>query len=245
MKLKFTLIALGVLAGSMAFANIEPNAFLVRRATNHEALLNQVKAEQRVMQRYMRHFGMSREQVLEMLQGLRLEGLKEDGVYLVYNVPDNTEELKARAMFYRRGTAVWVDAAGNVVLKESCGNPMMRGTDSISQELEPVSTVVKAKPTPMAGEVAIPATEASSLLASTVPMSLASSAQPFVAGVPSSLTGIGSRFNPAFLLPLAAVPIFARDGGGADPIPEPGTMIALALGAGAVIAKRRKAKAQK
>ncbi|MES1228386.1 MAG: hypothetical protein ABUL72_06915, partial [Armatimonadota bacterium] len=83
----------------------EPNAFLEEKAPTHEALMKQIRTNDVVMSRYMRHFGMSRDQVIEFMDTLKIDRLKQDGVYLVYNTPESGE-IRSRSIFYKKGTPV-------------------------------------------------------------------------------------------------------------------------------------------
>ncbi|MBS1708570.1 MAG: hypothetical protein JSS65_07595, partial [Armatimonadetes bacterium] len=128
------------MSGEARVGRAEPNAFLNKSVKNHRELMRQVQSDATVMDRYERHFGMSRKEVVDMMSGLTLSETKEDAVFLVYNVPESGE-LRARSIFYRRGTKIWVDGSGQPVLKASCGNPLVRGTDKPDQpvlaDLEP------------------------------------------------------------------------------------------------------------
>lgn len=230
------LLAAFVIAG-IATARTEPNSFLNRPAPTHGALMQQIRTDQQVMSRFMRHFGMTREEVISYFETLRLDTLKEDGVYLVYNVPD-TEELRARAIFYKAGTKVWVDSQGTIVLKESCGNPMVRGSDTRSIAMV---TPVEANVAPVRETTIVPQGTPTELLAATLPADVESSALAFPAAAPLAVSDVASSaaFNPAFLLPLAAVPLITSSES-VDPIPEPMTMTILAGAAIAIAAKKRR-----
>lgn len=224
---------------AVATARTEPNSFLNKPAKTHAELMKQVQSDDQVMNRFMRHFGMSRKEVLDYFGTLKLDTLKEDGVYLVYNVPES-EELRARAIFYKAGTKVWVDQEGTIVLKESCGNPMLRGTDNTSVAMD---QPVNAEITKPEDAILIPSGSPADLVASTLPADLESSALAFPSAAPADVTSLigGGGFNPAFLLPLAIVPFIVTDNP-PDPVPEPMTMMTLAAGAAIIARKRRNKK---
>jgi hypothetical protein len=244
---KFLMIAGVVMAAGSAFARPEPHAFLNKAAWTHSALMNQVRTDAQVMSRFQRHFGMNRTEVVNLLGSLRAGTLNQDGVYLVYNA-SNDEEIRARVMFYKKGTKVWENAAGEPVLKMSCANPMVRGTDDqaavlqtstpIAEEIRPVEGVASGEADP-------------EVLSETMPVEVTQEAQPLAALTGATTVDIPlaeavgrSAFNPLYLTPLGAIPFIRRSNGNEPappPVPEPGTMIALGAGA-AFLAARRKAK---
>lgn len=237
--------ALAIVAmASIVAARTEPNSFLNRPANTLPALKAQLAADRQVMDRFMRHFGMTREQVMTMVSDLKLARLPQDGVYLVYNCSDN-EEIRARVMYYRRGTLVWVDAMGTPVLKASCGNPMVRGSDrGMQPTTATVVPTVTSETRPMAsagGETMV----MSATVDSTLPGIPEASPLAFNAGgapvVPQLARGSGSGVFA--LAPLAALGfIGSRDRNPPPPVPEPTTFVALGIGAAVMAARKRRAK---
>jgi len=233
-----------VAIASIAAARTEPNSFLNRPANTLPALKAQLASDRQVMDRFMRHFGMTREQVMTMVSGLKLARLPQDGVYLVYNCSDN-EEIRARVMFYRRGTLVWVDAMGNPVLKVSCANPMVRGSDrGVQPTTATVAPTVTSETRPMAapgGETLV----MSATVDSTVPGIPEASPLAFNAGAAPGIPELSRRSSSGLfaLAPLAALGfIGSRDRNPPPPVPEPTTFVALGLGAAVMAARKRRAK---
>lgn len=222
----------------------EPNAFINKRVNTHAEFMAHVQNDAEVMDRYMRHFGMSRTEVIEYFSELRIDRTPQEGVYLVYNVPESGE-LRARVLRFPRGTAVMVDASGNFIMKLSCGNPMISGTDTgmanITEEsisLESIDTMRElVTEDDLVAETyfALSETLTPPAIPESSPIVLESMAPvaPSSAGFPSQI---------AFLAPLLAGGLFVSVGR-TEPIPEPATMITLAVGLGAVVAARRKKKA--
>jgi hypothetical protein len=236
-------LAAAALTGA-AIAKPEPNAFLSRSANTHQALMAQVKSDAKVMSRFTRHFGMTSEQVVTYFSGLRAGTLEQDGVYLVYNADDQTDEIRAKVISYKKGTKVWEDANGQPILKMSCANPMVRGTDDllavVSPEVEanPVSELrsVEADPSP----VSVVTPESQSEIFPTE-LEASAAALPITAAAPSipAIAGSAARFNSALLLPLLGAAFVTQRGGnsGRNPVPEPTTL--LVIGAGAALAAAR------
>lgn len=244
MKFKLTLAIGMILVAGIASARTEPNSFLNKPAYSQSALVQQVQKDPVVASRFSRHFGMTKAEVIEYFKTLELTTLKEDGVYLVYNVPD-TEEVRAKAIFYKKGTKVWVDQNGGLVLKASCGNPMARGTDVQTVPVEADfngETQLVSRTTPM--ELNTDTILETS--ATPMPINVETSALAYPSIPPAAVQGIsGAAFNPAFLLPLAAVPFVIGDDpeDPKEPVPEPATMAIMAAGAGILARRRKKAKA--
>lgn len=249
MKMRWASVLALLALAVCAFARPEPNAFLNKKADSVPQLVGQVKTDDQVMSRYMRHFGMTEKEVVAYFQTLRLDTLKEDGVYLVYNVPENTEEVRAKAIFYKKGTKVWVDKNGGIVLKHSCGNPMARGTDV---QTVPVEASLESEPTLVTRDTELTALTETVLETSAtpvVPIPLETSALAFPVNPPLMVEpliltgGGGPSFNPLVLLPIGTVPFILFDGGGGnEPVPEPCTMIL--LGAAALKSLRKKRQPQ-
>lgn len=236
---RWLLLAAVVLSTSIAMARTEPNSFLNKPASTTSALVNQVKSDPVVASRYTRHFGMTKTEVEEYFKTLKLSTLEEDGVYLVYNVPD-TEEVRARAIFYKKGTKVWIDQNGGLVLKASCGNPMARGTDvqtvPITSEVDAVTNLTE-RPT----EIIAKTDTILETSATPVPVAVESSALAFPTAPPASIASLGGGgFNPLILAPLGAIPFVIKGKTPNDPVPEPTTMLVIGAGATALIAKKRK-----
>lgn len=234
-----------------AASNVEPNAFVRQRFSSAAKLVEHAKTDEVVMDRYMRHFGMTRDQVLDFLGGLKMDRLKEDGVYLVYNVPESGE-LRARSIYYKKGTAVLTDAAGNLVMKASCGNPMMRGTDKVDQPVVANLTEDTAlAPLPSAGVTGTSEAVAMDTIQPTEPEAAALVAAP--TSMPLDIAKSSSSFNAAWLLPVAAGALLIKTPGDDDDpvcdpatnpqcVPEPATMIMMAIGAGGLAARRLRKK---
>lgn len=228
-----------ITVGAVAYARTEPNSFLKTNARTSAALVKQVKSEKEVMSRFTRHFGMTEDEVVAFLSSLHMVKTTEDAVYLIYNVPES-EEIRARAILYRKGTEMWADKDGKYVLKVSCGNPVIRGTDKSNVA---VSAPFNAEVTPGSSMSSVAAeTMPVPPTSTTLPVDIESSALPFTASPPMDITSIASaaRFNPGFLLPVVAVPFFIEDSN--DPVPEPMTMTVLAAGGIMLAARKRRKK---
>jgi len=235
----------------LAFAaKPEPNAFLNEAADTHDRLMGQIQKDPAVMSRYMRHFGKSRQEVIDYFKTLRAGSLPSDGVYLVYNSQE-WEELQAKVMFFKKGMPVWQDPNGTVILKMSCGNPMVRGTDDIAVVTtnEPTTELITETrdlimgqdlPVPVKGEAVDLVTRPELVTDFAVDSSAQTFApiMPLVPGVVPAAGGIGNILPIAGIIPVLA--FLGNDGdSGITPIPEPATMLVLSGAIGTLIARRR------
>lgn len=221
-----------------AYARTDQNSFLNRPAHSLPDLINQIKTDDKVSSRYMRHFGMSKEEVVSMVSTFKLGRLPSDGVYLVYNVP-SWEEVRARALMMKKGTLVWTDKDGSPVMKASCGNPMTRGTDIGLAVAQPA---VKVTPQTDLRDLVVMQTPETSFVAETVSLAAPEPVEihaadilpmtpqvPLIQSVP--LTGA--------IIPIFAGLLLGLNRGDTPPVPEPCTLLVAGGAVTAVIARRR------
>ena len=240
-------IALSVSIAALALASmasaqqVEPNAFINKYCLTIESLVEHVSTDQQVMSRFMRHFGMTRDEVIAFLKTLHRGTIKEDGAYLIYNTPESGE-IKARVMAYKKGTQVWVDDAGNYILKLSCGNPMVRGTDMASSE-EPETVAMKTM-TDVRELVAEqpPSIGSSDLTGTTVVPAIPEMSAITIDDVPPAnpFEGGAQVIIPASLLVPFTAGVLINSGNA--PIPEPASLLALGSGVAFLVARRRRKK---
>lgn len=246
MKLQKGIALICVLAvGTVAsWARTEPGSFITKLCASTSALVAHVRAEPKVMDRYMRHFAMTDRQVVQFISGLRLTRTTADALYVVYGVPESGL-LRSKLLKVKSGTKVFVDAAGSVVLLWHCGNPVTRGpsvpytmarpvaepTGIPSEELRDVP--VQAPVPTMEGLLAVAAEPAvpSIPVVPTIDVPPVGQDIPIVTGGPSA--GILS------FLPVLGL-VTTGGGGGGNVIPEPASLAAVGIGFGALLARRRR-----
>lgn len=250
MNFKAVLSVSLVLAAAGAMARTEPNSFLNKPAWTKADLKKQVATDKVFVSRVMRHYGMTRDQVVKMVDEAQPGTLKEPGIWLVYNCNDK-EEIRARLLKYGKGTKVWLDRNGVPFAKMSCFNPMRRGTDDqlaapqADVFVEPELRALNPIPEP---EVAFTEPVA------TLP-EVDTSAQLITAAAPGSLAAVPVPAAGGFAFPwwLGGLAFLRPPGGDNDTpilppnppepppaVPEPGLLIA--FGGAALIAARRKKK---
>ena len=231
-KLKNAVVLSLIVAASSSFA-MPRNSYLVRPARTHADLITQIKAEPIVADRYMRHFGMNRKEMIEYVDSLKLTRLEKTAVYMIYGVPKNGQ-LHANPQLLKRGTLIWVDASGAPILLEICGNPFTQGPKHTT--MNDVISANPAQPDGMAPMATYPAEPVASAPVA-ITMAPQTPTAPVIEPVVESVSTSRTNFGWLALLPaIALIPT-----GGDDPVPEPASMTALALGVGSLIARRRKA----
>lgn len=250
-RLWLTLASL-MLALCAAYARPERNAFLNRAVRSHSELMHQVKTDWAVRDRYMRHFGMGTAQVLAYFSELRLARLKEDTGVVMYNVPDSGV-LRSRFFVLKRGTKVFVDRAGEPILKLSCGNPLTRGPRVVTSipgpepeapvvAVEELKEVVVEQEPPVLAEVPaqieMPEMPVTQPVAVATPHEFTPKPLPPVETVDPIPYKPGVRIPPfwLFLPPIAfALPKQHSD---EPPIPEPATVLIMGAGIAGFLGSR-------
>jgi hypothetical protein len=242
--------AIGVFSAAFA-QKMEPNSYFIRPARNHDSLMNQIRNERVVMDRYMRHFAMTRDEVIAYFRTLTLARLQQEAVYPVFNVPAESGVMTKRYLRLRRGTLVWVDLVGVPILKESCGNPLTLGPK------RPAAKQKARAAGGLEGLAEIDVEDAEPEVAETwqgtiTPLTPGLDAYfvgPEYEGAGLAPTGAPSLMPSGFggdwgwlagLLLLAGLD-HASAGGVPPPIPEPATVAALGIGL-AWLARRRRAE---
>lgn len=235
------LLTLAAISGQ-AVAQPEPNAFIGKPTPTLEILLAHVQSDAVVMSRFMRHFGMTSEEVVAYFGSLKRGTIQKDGAYLIYNTPESGE-IRARVLFYRKGTPVWMDEAGNYILKLSCGNPMIRGTDYRPSD-DPEGIAMKSF-TDVRQLVTEPPTgiDVGELTTTGVPPIPPKTAVTFTTEPP--MNPVFEESAQVFAAAALVIPYTAGVliSSGA-PIPEPGSMLALGIGIASFAAMRRRKKAR-
>lgn len=259
------ILALGLmflLGASLAVARPEPNSYLNERADSHADLMRQIQSDPVVMDRYERHFGLEPDQVVAYFYQLEYIELPEDGMYTVYNVPDSGE-IRMRLLPMRKGEGIYADTQGNYILRASCGNPMVGGS-SESLAVVPNDVALATVPEDAVAEMVSEETIVAEELSATIPPEVATPEVPVVAmsdtiAPPAPfplepLTTTSTSAAPFAGIGLAGLLIPASLGGAialidfddteplpaTDPIPEPASIIALAGGVAALMARKRK-----
>jgi hypothetical protein len=234
-------VAIVVTLSGIAVARPELNAFINKPANSIPELIAQIKADKQVADRFMRHFSMTKQEVVEFVSSLRLGTISKSGYYTIYSAPENGI-LKAHVSFFKKGTPAFVDSDGNAVLRVKCANPFVVGkapgitakaniqdTITTANEMSITAGIVSAPDSEI--EASIPAVPEisedltdGSLALGVVPTPPVTSSSGFL----GSLLGVGGAVS---IMNKPPEP---------DPVPEPTSMVALSLGALALLRKKKK-----
>lgn len=234
MKRAIWIVSIVMVLSVAVFARPDLNAFINRKVETTADLIYEVKRDPDVMDRYMRHYGMTRAEVIAFLSTLRVDTIDEEGVYGVYSVPEGGK-IRLNVQRLKKGHKIFVRPDGTPELVHLCGNPMTLGPKQVvALNRTPVtSTEVVAEEIPMQimTEVA-PQYEPLASITPTEPVY--TFVTPEETPIPIPVAG---GFNP---WPLALGGLaFLDTGGGTTPVPEPMTMIAFGAGIGLLGLKRR------
>ncbi len=238
------------------------NAYLNHRVRSVSGLIAQVRHDRHVADRYMRHFGMTRHQVIVKLSKLHVARLGRNMHVKMYSVPRGGY-IKAHNTKLRKGELVFEDAKGRVVLILKCGNPVVRGKLHAAFFMPPMLDLsipplpeLPAVKGPLASNGPIfeflqPATKPDVATAPGLPLPVPNVVLPSIATVTNSTPDVTTvaASNPHLAGLLVAVPLLALAGStfqphGSPPIvppptPEPMSMLLLAAGAGGILLRRR------
>ncbi len=243
---KFVSVILLLMGLSLAWAQMPPNSFFVRPARSVTELLQQVRQEPVVLDRFMRHFQLSREELLDYFRSLRTARLPADTLFTIYNVNHETGEIYSKQRTLKKGELLFVEASGRPVLQASCGNPLvgprsdgtatpaLGGVSTTSQGLKEISIVSAGETAPL---VELQTMEPPSTLLPDVE---------FVAP-PSALQqpatqGQQQQEEAPFLIPLTFLPSALVGLNPSPPpiVPEPSAILVLAGASSLVLARRKK-----
>ncbi len=235
----------GIILGALVFgvagsamARPELNAFINKPANSIPELIAQIKSDKQVADRFMRHFSMSKEEVLEFVGTLHLGSLQESGYYTIYSAPENGV-IKAHISFFKKGTPAFVDADGSPILRVKCANPFVGGKIKAYSVSEP--SVEHSSE--ILGVIPEASMKADSIIAnSTPPIPEMAIDNP----VTLKTTGINSSPNVFSASPIGAIlglggaAIFVNKKNNPPVVPEPASMLAISLGVGALLLRRKK-----
>jgi PEP-CTERM motif len=242
---KSILLMTVVLAAALAQAHVEPGSFLNKPARTVNQLVAQTERDPQVLDRYERHFQMSKGDLISYFEHLHVSKLQSTGSYVVYNVHDD-EVIRARVFRLKAGMPIFADDSGKAILKISCGNPMVAPTPPVVIEVKPHHTPehhyeAPPTPTPPAPQVIIvPPTPAAP-----VPAPVAPVVNNYAGGTVTNNNSSSKAYSSFFLLPI--VLIFDTHHSHTTVVkqkqcvPEPASLLIMGFGAASMMIRKRKA----
>ncbi|MHB8637057.1 MAG: hypothetical protein ACYC96_11370 [Fimbriimonadaceae bacterium] len=117
-------------------ARPDRNAYLDQPVTSVSGLVAEIKHDPAVADRYMRHFGMSKDEVINMFSKMHVARLDRNTPVTMYSVPKGGA-IKTHHTVMRKGERVFEDQNGIVILKVLCGNPVVGGRERTEVEFAP------------------------------------------------------------------------------------------------------------
>ena len=127
--LGLTLVTAWACLGASAVARTEPGSFLETPVATTADLVREVQTDARVRSRFMRHFGMTQNQLVAYFKTLAPGRLPSNGLFVVFNVHAD-EAIRSRLFRLKKGTRVFFDRHMKPILKFSCANPMVLGSNA-------------------------------------------------------------------------------------------------------------------
>jgi hypothetical protein len=230
-----------------------PESYLKYSVYSVSQLIQELKENPSVRERYARHFQIPEDQVVRYMQDNLVESwVPQTRTYTVYCVSPSGKFFPIKQRF-RKGTKVFALRNGEPVLKWICGNPLSRTLPVVLTKNIVKKPVTKVSPylqelTPSEDEnVLVPNEALAPVYQPLIPLTAGGASLPFLA------SGGSGGFPALFLLPAAL--LFSHGGGGGGgtttavippppAVPEPGapTMVLAALPVALLIAARRRRK---
>jgi hypothetical protein len=237
LKRAFWIVSIVMVLAGAAFGRPDLNAFLNHNVETTAELVAQVKRDPEVADRFMRHYGMTKAELIAFLSTLHVDTIKQEGIYGVYSVPEGGK-IRLNLQHLKKGHRIFARPDGTPELIHLCANPMSLGPKQvIALNRTPVtSTEVVADEVPMQIMTEV-SPEFEPLAAISPGEPTYTFATPEETPIPIPISG---GFN---LLPLALGGLaFLDHGGGNPPVPEPMTMAAFGVGVALLGLRRRTAK---
>lgn len=237
------LLTLAVAASCTAAASQQrsrPGAFTRYEASTVSDLVSQIQNDPVVAQRYTSHFGVSKQELVDYFsQNLKLVAMKSPATVTTYFVSTSGRILSKQRQL-TVGRRIFVGPGNKPVLEQGCGNPLTKRLPpppEVKTEVKPIVETIGQPPTP---EVVTPPVVEVAPVEEEKPEVIA--ALPAVEAVTIPPVATMSPAPSIFQFVGAVAPIVAglqylqADKPTPNVIPEPSSLVTVALGAFGVAA---------
>lgn len=226
-KVKGSVLIIGLIvfilaAGVCGAARMPYGAFLTQPVSSVSQLTTVIETDSVVSSRYTSHFGMSQAALVEYFKtNVEMKSLEKDTTFTVYFIANG--KVTAHKKTLKAGSMIFVTTTGVPVMDVECGNPLTRSLPKILAEKPAPIVAVE----PYMAEV--PAVEPA---AAVEPVEMAVLSEPpleFFALVPPMMSSASATnwLVPA-ILGVGTI-------GNRQPVPEPGSLMALGIGATGIV----------
>jgi hypothetical protein len=234
---------------ALASARPVPNSFVDHRVTSVSGLIHEIRTDHDVLDRYLRHFTMSEDELCSWIGTLHETRLPQSETFQVYSIPPDGH-VKLHIQTIRAGEQVFVDPSDTPVILVRCGNPISLGP---VKPIVPVGTPESTPAAPLAPTPPLADVPSPDLvpLAPNTPEALALAPTPMPAPeAPFSLapTPCSPNYAPLAGLILIGIGIGVTDhhhpSHPVHPVPEPAPFAVLGLGLCGLAFRRRSKKSR-
>jgi len=234
----------------VASARPVPNSFVDYRVTTVDGLIKEIRTDHAVLDRYMRHFTMSEDELCGWIGTLHYMRLPQSETFQVYSIPPDGH-VKMHVQTIRAGEPVFADPSDTPVMLVKCGNPISLGPvkPTVPVGTPESSPAAPLAPTPPLADVPQPDVVA---LPPSTPEALVMQPAPVVPmETPTAPFAIESAAPCCNYAPLAGIVLVGVGIGlsghhehhhPTPPVPEPAPFVALGLGLGGFVLRRRSKK---
>ena len=122
MQFGFGFIA--VLSMQMGFVRPDVNAFLDRKAETVSQLISEIRTNPAVANRYMRFYGLTKNQVIALVSNYHIARLKSNELFEMYSIPPSGW-IKGHLALLHKGERVYSASNGQPKFRALCGNPIV------------------------------------------------------------------------------------------------------------------------
>jgi hypothetical protein len=228
------------LASSALYAapRTDPGSFLVYKADSVDSFVSQIASNKRVAARYARHYSMSPDKLIAYFrENIKIKTLDKPYRTTVYFMSKGNI-IKKKQRVLKAGSRVFVGPNGLPLLEWRCGNPL-------SKKLPVVVAKDTGAPTPDWAVAPAPVAEIAASAAEALPQAVPIAAAPTLALQNIAPAAGGFSLSPPLMILGGALPMLiggvaVNNSQSTPAVPEPSSILTLAMGASGIIAYTRR-----